>query len=104
VLGAPRQKALDEAGTHTRCQPTFGLRPRLKKLEGGVIGHFNSSWAVRVTRDDLLVIQVDGTKGSAVCGSVSAGPRPYARDAAAGLESGCGKPDPLPGLLDRRAR
>ena len=37
-------------------------------LEGGVIAHFNSSWCVRVRRDDLLTIQVDGTGGSAVAG------------------------------------
>jgi predicted dehydrogenase len=37
-------------------------------LEGGVVAHFNSSWDVRVRRDDLLTIQVDGTKGSAVAG------------------------------------
>jgi predicted dehydrogenase len=29
---------------------------------------FNSSWCVRVRRDDLLTIQVDGTEGSAVAG------------------------------------
>ncbi len=38
------------------------------ELEGGVIAHFNSSWAVRVRRDDLLTLQVDGTHGSAVAG------------------------------------
>jgi len=38
------------------------------QLENGVIAHFNSSWAVRVRRDDLLTLQVDGTKGSAVAG------------------------------------
>lgn len=38
------------------------------ELENGVIAHFNSSWAVRVRRDDLLTLQVDGTKGSAVAG------------------------------------
>ena len=37
-------------------------------LEGGIVAHFNSSWCVRVRRDDLLTIQVDGTKGSAVAG------------------------------------
>ncbi len=37
-------------------------------LEGGVVAHFNSSWAVRVRRDDLFTLQVDGTLGSAVCG------------------------------------
>ena len=38
------------------------------ELENGVIAHFNSSWCVRVRRDDLLTIQVDGTEGSAVAG------------------------------------
>jgi len=38
------------------------------ELNNGIICHFNSSWAVRVRRDDLLVLQVDGTKGSAVAG------------------------------------
>jgi len=38
------------------------------ELENGVIAHFNSSWCVRVRRDDLLTLQVDGTKGSAVAG------------------------------------
>ena len=38
------------------------------ELEGDVIAHFNSSWTVRVRRDDLLTLQVDGTKGSAVAG------------------------------------
>ena len=37
-------------------------------IEGGIIAHFNSAWCVRVRRDDLLVIQVDGMKGSAVAG------------------------------------
>ena len=38
------------------------------QLAGGAIAHFNSSWAVRVRRDDLLTLQVDGTHGSAVAG------------------------------------
>ena len=38
------------------------------KLACGAIAHFNSSWTVRVRRDDLLTLQVDGTKGSAVAG------------------------------------
>ena len=38
------------------------------ELDGGIIAHFNSSWVTRVRRDDLLTIQVDGTKGSAVAG------------------------------------
>ena len=38
------------------------------ELENGIIAHFNSSWTVRVRRDDLLTLQIDGTKGSAVAG------------------------------------
>ena len=38
------------------------------RLAGGAIAQFNSSWAVRVRRDDLLTLQVDGTDGSAVAG------------------------------------
>ena len=38
------------------------------ELKNGVVCHFNSSWAVRVKRDDLLTLQVDGTHGSAVAG------------------------------------
>jgi len=38
------------------------------ELAGGIVAHFNSSWCVRVRRDDLLTLQVDGTLGSAVAG------------------------------------
>jgi len=38
------------------------------ELENGVIAHVNSSWCVRVRRDDLVTFQVDGTHGSAVAG------------------------------------
>jgi len=38
------------------------------QLGGGVIAHINSSWDVRVRRDDLVTFQVDGTQGSAVAG------------------------------------
>lgn len=38
------------------------------ELADGIIAHFNSSWCVRVRRDDLLTLQVDGTRGSAVAG------------------------------------
>ena len=37
-------------------------------LEGDIIAQLNSSWAVRVYRDELLTFQVDGTHGSAVAG------------------------------------
>tara|TARA_R110002049_G_scaffold72490_6_gene187389 strand:+ start:74972 stop:76156 length:1185 start_codon:yes stop_codon:yes gene_type:complete len=37
-------------------------------MQDGVTCQFNSSWCTRVRRDDLLTVQVDGTKGSAVAG------------------------------------
>ena len=39
---------------------------QLQGEQGPLIAQFNSSWCTRVRRDDLLTIQVDGTKGSAV--------------------------------------
>ena len=37
-------------------------------LENGTVCQFNSSWCVRVRRDDLLTVEVNGTKGTAVAG------------------------------------
>ncbi|MFI1174903.1 Gfo/Idh/MocA family protein [Streptomyces melanogenes] len=38
------------------------------QLAGGAVAQINSSWAVRVHRDELVEFQVDGTEGSAVAG------------------------------------
>ncbi|CAM5238275.1 Oxidoreductase OS=Streptomyces glaucescens OX=1907 GN=SGLAU_12550 PE=4 SV=1 [Streptomyces glaucescens] len=38
------------------------------EFKGGAIAQINSSWAVRVNRDELVEFQVDGTEGSAVAG------------------------------------
>ncbi|MFG3643613.1 Gfo/Idh/MocA family protein [Micromonospora sp. NPDC047762] len=38
------------------------------ELDSGVIAQINSSWAVRVYRDELVEFQVDGTEGSAIAG------------------------------------
>ena len=38
------------------------------ELDGGIIAQLNSSWCVRVYRDELLTLQVDGTHGSAIAG------------------------------------
>src|SRR6185295_13038503 len=40
----------------------------LIELQGGAIGTILASWATRVRRDDLLTVQIDGSKGSAVAG------------------------------------
>jgi predicted dehydrogenase len=38
------------------------------EIEGGAVVQLNSSWCVRVNRDELFELQVDGTDGSAVAG------------------------------------
>ncbi|WP_328649487.1 Gfo/Idh/MocA family oxidoreductase [Amycolatopsis sp. NBC_00348] len=38
------------------------------ELDGGIVAQLNSSWCVRVHRDELVEFQVDGTRGSAVAG------------------------------------
>jgi len=58
---------IDEAGNSYRCTADDSAYATFE-LEGGVIAHFNTSWCVRVRRDDLLTLQVDGSKGSAVAG------------------------------------
>ncbi len=60
-------KRIDERGEPYDCTADDSAYATFE-LENGIICHFNSSWAVRVRRDDLLTIQVDGTKGSAVAG------------------------------------
>ena len=62
------------------------------ELEGGILAHINASWCVRVRRDDLLVLQVDGTKGSAVAGPARLLGAALRRHAAADLEPRRGQP------------
>ena len=67
-LGATHIKErVDENGKTYKCTADDSAYATFE-LKNGVIAHFNSSWCVRVRRDDLLSIQVDGTKGSAVAG------------------------------------
>jgi len=47
------------------------------EIEGGIVAHINSSWEVRVRRDDLFTLQVDGTLGSAVAGLRDCWIQPY---------------------------
>jgi predicted dehydrogenase len=67
----------DEQGKPYECTADDSAYATFE-LEGGVIAHFNSSWTVRVRRDDLLTLQVDGTKGSAVAGLRDCWVQPYA--------------------------
>lgn len=67
-LGATHiKKRIDENGEQyeaTADDAAYGTF----ELDNGIIVQANSSWAVRVNRDDLLTVTVDGTKGSAVAG------------------------------------
>ena len=60
-------KRRDEKGKDYKCTADDSAYATFE-LEDGIIANFNSSWCVRVRRDDLLTMQVDGTKGSAVAG------------------------------------
>ncbi|MEP7374314.1 MAG: Gfo/Idh/MocA family oxidoreductase [Chitinophagaceae bacterium] len=67
-LGATHiDKRVDEQGKIYACTADDAAYATFE-LENGIVAHFNSSWTVRVRRDDLLTLQVDGTKGSAVAG------------------------------------
>jgi len=67
-LGATHiPERIDEQGKAYRCTADDAAYATFH-LDGGIVAHFNSSWTVRVRRDDLLTLQVDGTKGSAVAG------------------------------------
>jgi predicted dehydrogenase len=58
---------VDEQGNRYTCTADDAAYATFE-LDGGIIVQANSSWAVRVNREDLLTIQVDGTEGSAVAG------------------------------------
>ena len=57
----------DESGKVFKCTADDSAYA-IFLLEDGTVVQFNSSWCTRVRRDDLLTIQVDGIKGSAVAG------------------------------------
>jgi predicted dehydrogenase len=67
-LGATHiPERVDENGRKYKCTADDAAYATFQ-LENGVIAHFNSSWCTRVRRDDLLTVQVDGDKGSAMAG------------------------------------
>jgi len=66
----------DERGAAYACTADDSAYATFE-LEGGIVAQFNSSWDVRVRRDDLLTIQVDGTLGSAVAGLRECWVQPY---------------------------
>src|SRR5579875_3806871 len=76
-LGATHiPKRWDEEGREYVCTADDAAYSTFQRA-GGIVAHFNSSWAVRVRRDDLLTLQVDGTAGSAVAGLRHCWIQPY---------------------------
>ncbi len=67
-LGATHiPERIDESGKAYACTADDSCYATFE-LENGIVCQFNSSWDVRVRRDDLLTLNVDGTHGSAVVG------------------------------------
>ena len=67
-LGATHlPQRVDERGKTYPCTSDDACYATIE-TETGVICQFNSSWTVRVRRDDLFTMQVDGTHGSAIVG------------------------------------
>ena len=60
-------RRVDEQGKEYECTADDSAYA-IFQLEDGTPVQMNSSWCVRVRRDDLLCLQVDGMKGSAVAG------------------------------------
>lgn len=69
-------KRWDESGKPYDCTADDAAYATFR-LKNGALAHFNSSWAVRVRRDDLFTLQVDGTEGSAVAGLRQCWIQPY---------------------------
>ena len=73
---------VDEAGQRYKVDAE-DTNYALLRMQGGAIGVISNSWASRPRRDDTMVVQIDGTKGSAVAGRF----RCYTQSAAATPEA-----------------
>ena len=69
---APRPSPTSRSAGTSRASPTRPRpttpRTRSSSWTAAIIAQINSSWAVRVDRDELVEFQVDGMHGSAVAG------------------------------------
>jgi predicted dehydrogenase len=58
---------VDEAGVRYQVDAE-DTSHALVQLQGGAVGVITNTWATRPRRDDTMVVQIDGTEGSAVAG------------------------------------
>jgi predicted dehydrogenase len=58
---------VDEGG-HSYKVDAEDTNYALLRMQGGAVGVITNSWATRPRRDDTMVVQIDGTQGSAVAG------------------------------------
>ena len=61
------ERRVDEQGREYACTADDSAYA-IFELQSGVPVQFNSSWCVRVRRDDILTLKVDGMEGTAVAG------------------------------------
>jgi predicted dehydrogenase len=67
VMATAIPERVDEAGQRYKVDAE-DTNYALLKLQSGAIGMITNSWATRPRRDDTMVVQIDGTNGSAVAG------------------------------------
>src|SRR5262245_40643148 len=67
LMSTAVSQRVDEGG-HRYAVDAEDTSYALLKLQGGAVGVITNSWATRPRRDDTMVVQIDGTDGSAVAG------------------------------------
>jgi predicted dehydrogenase len=67
AAGTATPQRIDERGQPYRVDVEDTAHVLLE-MESGALGAVTSSWATRVRRDDLITMQIDGTKASAFAG------------------------------------
>ena len=67
VMSTAIPERVDEAGQRYKVDAE-DTNYALLRLQNGAVGVITNSWATRPRRDDTMVVQIDGTQGSAVAG------------------------------------
>jgi predicted dehydrogenase len=67
LMAIATPERVDEAG-QTYTVDAEDTSHALLRLAGGAVGVITNSWATRIRRDDTMVVQIDGTHGSATAG------------------------------------